>query len=72
MAKFCSEECERDGSICDFCIHYQDEYRDILQNDSFAGEGICSVTKEEVSACDGFNCDDFECFKSNARNTGGK
>lgn len=63
MAKFCSAECEGDGSICDFCSHYQDEYRDILQNGSFVGEGMCAITKEEVLASDGFNCDDFECFR---------
>ncbi|WP_133014983.1 hypothetical protein [Clostridium cuniculi] len=65
MAKFCSVECEEVGAICDFCIYYQDEYRDILQNGSFAGEGICGVTTEEVSACDGYNCEKFECFKLN-------
>lgn len=63
MAKFCSVECERDGSICDFCNHYQDEYRDILKNGSFAGVGICAVTKEEVFPYDGDNCDNFECFQ---------
>lgn len=67
MAKFCSDECEEMGSICDWCIHYKDEYRDIKEirredgSLEFAGEGICAVDSHETDACDGYNCDNFEC-----------
>jgi hypothetical protein len=66
MAKFCSDECT---SICDFCIHYQDEYRDIKQlkredgSSRFAGEGKCGIDNSDVDTSDGMNCDNFECFK---------
>lgn len=66
MAKFCSDECE---SLCDFCQHYKDEYRDIKKitradgSLSFAGEGICDVDNHETDALDGYNCDNFECFR---------
>ena len=68
MAKFCDDECKYQGAICDFCKKYQDEYRDIkkLKDDKgklkFAGDGICSIDRHEVSATDGYNCDWFECF----------
>ena len=37
MAKFCSEECEEAGSICDFCKHYKDEYPVIITAVTYAG-----------------------------------
>ena len=68
MAKFCNKECEDRGSICDFCLYYKDEYRDILKlknkngNILFAGNGMCEITKEDTLAIDGFNCNNFKCF----------
>ena len=68
MVKFCDKECEERGSICDFCIYYLDEYRDILKLKDehgrleFAGDGICKIDKHEVDACSGYNCDNFHCF----------
>jgi len=69
MAEFCNDECEEQGSICDFCIFYLDEYRDILElkdedgKPEFAGNGICKIDKHEVDACDGYNCNNFHCFR---------
>lgn len=69
MAKFCSDDCKETGSICDFCKHYKDDYRDIkkLKNKDgslrFAGDGICDVDNHETDACDGYNCGNFECFR---------
>jgi hypothetical protein len=68
IAKFCCEECRDIGSICDFCKHYQDEYRDIKKlkypegHFKFAGEGICDIDNHETDACAGYECDNFECF----------
>jgi hypothetical protein len=68
MAKFCSDECKETGSICDFCNHYKDEYRDIKKiidiegNLRFAGVGICDIDNSETDAISGYNCDNFECF----------
>ena len=62
MAKFCSDECKQQGSICDFCIHYADQYRDIEGKEcEFAGYGICKISNEEVEANEGYHCNDFEC-----------
>ncbi|WP_300855478.1 hypothetical protein [uncultured Clostridium sp.] len=58
MAKFCSKECKEAGAICDLCVHYEDDYPD-----GNAGIGICLVTKEKVLGCDGYGCDNFECFR---------
>lgn len=63
MAKFCGKDCEEVGSICDFCIHYQDEYRDIQNNGLFAGEGICDIDGSETDAASGYNCENYECFR---------
>lgn len=60
MAKFCSEDCV---VICDFCKHYRDTYRDIEKNGKFAGESVCIVDGKSVSACDGYGCENFECFR---------
>jgi hypothetical protein len=68
MAKFCNDECKNIGSICDFCIHYKDKYRDILKlqrgdgSYEFAGEGICGISNSPTDALDGCGCDNFECF----------
>ncbi|TRZ82664.1 hypothetical protein D4R86_01470 [bacterium] len=32
--------------ICDFCVHYVDDYAYI--ENSFAGEGICGIDNERV------------------------
>jgi len=61
MAKFCSQECKDIGSICDFCLHYRDEYENI--EGKFAGEGLCDIDNSEVDACDGMACNNFECFR---------
>lgn len=63
MAVFCSDDCKDMGSICDFCKHYRDEYRDILKLNEFAGNGVCAFDNSEVDACDGYNCDNFMCFR---------
>lgn len=58
MAKFCDDDCE---AICDFCKHYDDEFRYI--NGQFAGDGTCNVDGKLVDACDGYKCDNFKCFR---------
>jgi len=58
VAIFCSDACREIGPICDFCIHYRDDYEG---KDGFAGEGICEAKGIRVMAhesCD----DDFHCF----------
>ena len=66
MAEFCDDDCV---AICDFCDNYLDEYRDIrkLKRENgilrFAGDGECKIDKHKVDACDGYNCDNFHCFR---------
>jgi hypothetical protein len=68
MARFCSDECREMGSICDFCKHYKDEYRDIKKlkhsdgRFKFAGEGICDIDNHGTDADAGYNCNNFVCF----------
>jgi hypothetical protein len=56
MAKFCSDDCT---SVCDFCKYYIDNGTE----NEFEGEGKCNIDNSEVEACDGMNCNNFECFR---------
>lgn len=60
MATYCGDECKELGGICDFCIHYKDEYEGT--DKGFSGEGICKVKNIEVMAHDGCD-DDFYCVR---------
>lgn len=60
MAKFCSEECKKEGSICDFCKHFKDN--SLNTADPKDDKGLCLITNKEVSSKGGANCDNFECF----------
>ena len=60
MAKYCSKDCH---SACDFCKYYTDDSRtEELQDDTYAGEGWCSIKNKRVYASD-YCKDDFECFR---------
>lgn len=45
MAKLCNSYCK---PICDTCINYQDEYRDIQKIWDFAGHGKGEVLIYEI------------------------
>lgn len=58
MAKYCGEDCEKIGSICDFCKHYKDDSE--LTGGKFEGEGICAIKNVRTDALDSCD-DDFYC-----------
>lgn len=59
MSVYCDSECEMVGAICDFCIHYKDDYT----NGKFQGEGTCKAKNIQTEAH--FSCDDdFHCFQA--------
>lgn len=57
MAKLCNSYCK---PICDTCINYQDEYRDIQKIWDFAGHGICKIDNKKTFA-DEYCEENFEC-----------
>ena len=60
MAKFCSEDCERQGAICDFCKFY-DFNGD--EDGAYTGEGWCNKFGKQKDPEEGWNCDKFICFR---------
>lgn len=64
MATFCSKECERMGSLCDFCVHFAPEIE--YNGDAMIplDHGTCIATGKDVERCEGFKCEFFVCFKA--------
>jgi hypothetical protein len=61
MAEYCGEGCY---AVCDFCSYYRDDLRDLQKSKKqFAAEGICIKINKRVEANDGYNCEDFRCFR---------
>jgi hypothetical protein len=58
LAKFCNDECEHLGAICDFCVHY-DFNGD--EDGTYTGDGWCR--KLQKSSEPHYGCDEFVCFR---------
>lgn len=62
MPKFCSKECEEQGTICDFCEFY-DFNGD--ENGAYTGDGWCNKFNIQKEPFEGYNCEEFVCFRIN-------
>jgi hypothetical protein len=58
MAEYCSEECRKVGSVCDFCKFYNfnGDERGV-----YTGDGKCEHTEHPRHEEPDSGCDDFVC-----------
>ena len=64
MPKFCSDDCQDTGSICDFCTWYDFNGN---EDGAYIGDGWCRKFEEQADPSDGHNCDEFICFRVMSR-----